>query len=96
MANEPDQFVIAVLQIVELSVQIINSPLDIAAARLALAQCQPPACASLTEGGYQRRASLQLCPKLGRLLAVENKSRPEFSSEARTEIPQCPSNARYQ
>ena len=57
-ANGPDQFVIPLLQTIELPVQIIDSPLDIAAARLALAQCQPPACAPLAKGWYQRRAAL--------------------------------------
>ena len=96
MADEPDQFVVAVLQIVELPVQVIDSPLDIASAHLALAQRQPSACASLTESMYQRCAPLQLCPKLDRLLAVENKSRPELSAQTRPEIPKCSGNARYQ
>jgi hypothetical protein len=96
MAYEPDQFVVAVLQSVELSVQIIDSPLNIAAARLALAQRNPPACASLAKGWYQRRAPLQLCPKLNRFLAVQNQSRPKLSAEARTEISQCPRDARNQ
>jgi hypothetical protein len=95
-AYEPDQFVIAILQSVELPVQIIDSPLDIAAARLALAQCQPPACASLAKSRYERRTALQLRPKPGRFLAVQNQSCPKLSAEARTEISQCPSDARNQ
>jgi hypothetical protein len=95
-ADEPDQLVIAVLKIVELPVQIIDSPLDIAAARFALAQCQPPARVPLAEGWYQRRAALQFRPKRGRFLAVQNQSCPKLSAEARTEISQCPSDARNQ
>jgi hypothetical protein len=90
MSYEPDIFVVATLQRLELPVEIVDPPFDVPAARLTLTHCQPEASASLRECRDQRRAALQLGLEVLGLRAVQYQPRPKFSAQARTEISQRP------